>query len=275
MTNAHDNEKGFTLVELFIALALAGLLIASVFNVFISQQKVYSIQDQVLELDQNLRTGMDLLVREIKMAGFGQPAWNAINNDTGISYSIKVTDGGSNPDTINIIGCFDEPKGALATAAAAGSTTITLQSSAQADSLNWSSKRDIFIGDLENAKIISISGVTLTIDTDPNVNGNQGLINSYPASTSNNPINVYLVRRITYTIDVSDKELARNENTGAGSQPVSSDIVDLQATLNGSLVTVILTGRTSREDPAYTDPTFGDGYRRRSLTMSIRVRNII
>ncbi|MBI2877302.1 MAG: prepilin-type N-terminal cleavage/methylation domain-containing protein [Candidatus Tectomicrobia bacterium] len=273
MVHPKAHQAGFTMIELLIALVLASLVIGAAFNVFISQEKVYAVQDQVLELEQNLRAGMDLLVREIRMAGFGQPSWTTINTSTGINYTIQVTDGGSSPDTLNLVGCIEEPKGTLASAAGVGNTTLTLQSSSEASKLNTTTKRDIFIGDLENAKVTGISGATLTIDTDPDVSGNQGLLNAYPASTSSNPMNVYLVRRITYTVDTDDNELARNENTGAGSQPMASNIVDLQLVQSGSFVTITLTGRTSREDPDYTDPTYGDGYRRRSLTIGIRLRN--
>lgn len=268
------NEKGFTLLELLIALALGTLIVISAFDIFLSERKARSAQDQLLEMEQNLRGGMDLLVKEVRMAGFGQPFWPSINGDTGINYTLRITDGGSNPDTLNMIGCFDEPSGSLAAAAVAGSTAITLQDATEAAKFNTTTKKEIWIGDLENAKITAISGVTLTVDTDPYASGNQGLINSYPASAPGNPVNVYLVKRITYTVDTTGNKLTRNENAGEGGQPVASNMVNLQITQSNPRATITLTARTRRGDPTHTDPVFGDGYRRRSLTMSIRVRNI-
>ena len=65
-----SNRKGFTLVELLIAIAISGIVAGAIFTAFQSQQKSYLIQDQVTEMQQNLRAGTDLMVREIRMAGY-------------------------------------------------------------------------------------------------------------------------------------------------------------------------------------------------------------
>ena len=65
-----SNKKGFTLVELLVAMAITGIVAGAIFTAFQSQQKSYITQDQVTEMQQNLRAGMGLMVREIRMAGF-------------------------------------------------------------------------------------------------------------------------------------------------------------------------------------------------------------
>ena len=65
-----SNRKGFTLIELLVAMAISGIVAGAIFTAFQSQQKSYLIQDQVAEMQQNLRAGMDLMVREIRMAGY-------------------------------------------------------------------------------------------------------------------------------------------------------------------------------------------------------------
>jgi len=67
-------NKGFTLVELLIAMAITGIVAGAIFTAFQSQQKSYGVQDQVVEMQQNLRAGMDLMVRDIRMAGYSQGA---------------------------------------------------------------------------------------------------------------------------------------------------------------------------------------------------------
>jgi prepilin-type N-terminal cleavage/methylation domain-containing protein len=62
-------NRGFTLVELMIALFIGGIVMASVVTSFQSQQKTYLAQDQVVEMRQNARVAMDMLVRDIRMAG--------------------------------------------------------------------------------------------------------------------------------------------------------------------------------------------------------------
>lgn len=69
-------EQGFTLVEVLVALLLAGVVLAAVFTSFRSQHKAYLAQDQVAETQQNVRAAMKLMVEELQMAGF-DPAGSA------------------------------------------------------------------------------------------------------------------------------------------------------------------------------------------------------
>jgi len=62
-------KNGFTLIELLIAMAITGIVSAAIYTAFQSQQKSYLTQDQVAEMQQNLRAAMDIMVREIRMAG--------------------------------------------------------------------------------------------------------------------------------------------------------------------------------------------------------------
>ncbi len=63
-------SKGFTLIELLIAMALALVIITALSSAFLSQRKTYSVQEQISEMTQNVRAAMDMMSREIKMAGF-------------------------------------------------------------------------------------------------------------------------------------------------------------------------------------------------------------
>ena len=67
-------NKGFTLIELLIAMAITGIVAGAIFTAFQSQQKSYLIQDQITEMQQNLRAAMDIMVRDIRMAGYSQGA---------------------------------------------------------------------------------------------------------------------------------------------------------------------------------------------------------
>ncbi len=63
-------QKGFTLVELLIALGLSSIAVSMIFFVFLSQQESYTAQIRVSALQQNLRTAMNILSRDIRMAGY-------------------------------------------------------------------------------------------------------------------------------------------------------------------------------------------------------------
>jgi len=85
------NQRGFTLIELMIALVLSSIVIAAVFTVFTSQEKIYNIQDQISEAQQNVRVGLDWIVKEIRMAGFdptGSAGAGIVVADAG---SIQIT----------------------------------------------------------------------------------------------------------------------------------------------------------------------------------------
>jgi prepilin-type N-terminal cleavage/methylation domain-containing protein len=267
-------EKGFTLVELLVAMAISGIVVAAVYTAFVTQQKSYTVQNQVAETQQNARVGLDLIAREVRMAGYGQPAWS-MNADTdgdgddeAVTDPVTVVDGGGDPDRITVIGCFDTAPGTLSVAASMGNTTLTLQNSDEASKFNTTTKNNIFIGGLENAKITNISGRTLTIDIDPTTSGNQGLARSYSTGAE-----VNLVRAITYYVE--DDTLRRDENTGAGGQPLAENIEDLQLTYANKIANISVFARSRESDPTYRDATHGDHYRRRMLISNVNVRNLL
>ena len=56
-------EPGFTLVELLIAMVVAFLVTAAVYASHKVQQQTYKAQQQVTEMQQNLRAAMDMIGR--------------------------------------------------------------------------------------------------------------------------------------------------------------------------------------------------------------------
>ena len=66
-------SNGFTLVELMIAMSLGLIILGSVISTFLIQKKTYEVQEQVGEMVQNARSVMDMIVREIRTAGYWDP----------------------------------------------------------------------------------------------------------------------------------------------------------------------------------------------------------
>ncbi len=64
---------GFTLIELMIAMALAGLVVAGALQLHASFGKQTERQSEVAEMQQNLRVSMLILERAIRNAGYGIP----------------------------------------------------------------------------------------------------------------------------------------------------------------------------------------------------------
>ncbi len=63
-------DKGFTLAELMVAMAISLVVMGAIFLTFKSQQDSYIIQDQISAMQQNLRAAMYMLTRDIQMAGY-------------------------------------------------------------------------------------------------------------------------------------------------------------------------------------------------------------
>ena len=76
MINNVKETKGFSLIELIIASGISVIMAGFIFNLFIGQNKSYRAQDQVTEMQQNIRAAFNLMVKEIRMAGY-DPTQNA------------------------------------------------------------------------------------------------------------------------------------------------------------------------------------------------------
>jgi type IV pilus assembly protein PilW len=77
------NKKGLSLVELLVALAICGIVVAGAYSFFITQTRVYSVQDQAIEAQQNVRLAMEILLRDLRMAGY---------DDDSIKSTVTITD---------------------------------------------------------------------------------------------------------------------------------------------------------------------------------------
>jgi len=63
-------EPGFTLVELMIAMVISSIIVAAIYSAYKMQRDVFEAQDQITEVQQNIRAATWAIVREIRMAGF-------------------------------------------------------------------------------------------------------------------------------------------------------------------------------------------------------------
>ncbi len=87
MTTAIKNHEGFTLIELMIALAVSAFVLAAAYSTYSSHQKVSSVQKQVVDMQQNIRAGMYLMGREIRMAGYDPYKKSGKSSGAGITVT--------------------------------------------------------------------------------------------------------------------------------------------------------------------------------------------
>lgn len=107
-TRKNGNTSAFTLVELLVAMALSGIVGLALYSAFINQSRIYSVQEDVVDMQQNLRAGFDLMEREIRMAGFdptGSAEAGIVSADVEkIVFTLDLTGTGDVPD-----GTTDDP----------------------------------------------------------------------------------------------------------------------------------------------------------------------
>ena len=127
-----------------------------------------------------------------------------------LNFPVYPTSGTAS--TLHLIGCLDAPAGTLAAAVTGHPTTITLNAGEGAN-FNTDTMSNISIGGRENAKVTSVSGNVLTIDTDLGTAGNQGLQSDYSIGTE-----IFVVRWVTFSVDNAQTPpvLLVNEHDGLG-----------------------------------------------------------
>ena len=274
--NFFKKSKGVTLIELLIALLLSAILTGGIYRTFIHQQKSYATQEQVADMQQNVRVAINRIMREIRMAGFGN-----------IQAVLPVTFPGIGRTYPNVVNPDAPVAGALTIVSAIGGTAILtaqpggplasnqIQVNTLAD-FDTNNKRYLCIGGLESHFITAIDGANkiLTLNTD--------VANVYQIG-GKTPVYVYAIRAISFAIipDALGRPiLKRDENTGGGFQPTAENIEiiefrnpDGSIPLNPSSASmqVTVTARTDRPDPELLKT--GDGYRRRQFTSIILQRN--
>jgi len=64
------NNRGLSVVDMLATILISGIVIAGLYSVFLSQQVAFSAQEQIAEMVQNVRAAMDLMTREVRLAGY-------------------------------------------------------------------------------------------------------------------------------------------------------------------------------------------------------------
>ena len=107
----HKTNQGFTLIEILVVLVLSLVVLGAVLNIFIMQNQTSTAQQEITYAQQNVRAAMDLMMREIRNAGY-DPTGTVFNTGnlpiaqaTGTLIQVRSDYRGANPD--------DPPNGAI------------------------------------------------------------------------------------------------------------------------------------------------------------------
>ncbi|MCX5723715.1 MAG: PilW family protein [Nitrospirae bacterium] len=193
-------EQGMTLVELLVGLVVAMVVVAAAFTVLVTTQKATTANDQVVETQQNVRIAMDLLSRDIKLAGFGMtgPVGTCATAIVPLDHTPAGADTG--PDSLRLlvpIGRSMAPAWSLASAVGgvASFNQITLPAGAVADMTTEAG------GSLTGAIVTIGGGATFSVTS---VSGNSLNFAQIPPPAAF-PVGmpVYLLQCVTYSIGTS------------------------------------------------------------------------
>lgn len=76
MIHKMKKDDGFTLVELLVSIAMFGVIVSLIINARIDQQKQSITQQQAVEMQQNIRSTLYIMTRDIRMAGYDPEGTN-------------------------------------------------------------------------------------------------------------------------------------------------------------------------------------------------------
>jgi type IV pilus assembly protein PilW len=96
-------SPGFTLVELVIALSVGLIVVGAAYMLFTNQNKQLGNQELIAEMQQNARAAMDIVSREIRMAGYNPNKTTPLTKCTGTTSTTATCVGIKNAgaDTIS------------------------------------------------------------------------------------------------------------------------------------------------------------------------------
>ena len=270
------NQNGVTLIELLVALVISTILIAGIYRTFIGQQKSFTTQEQVVDVQQNIRFAISNMMGEIKMAGFGNISMvmpggltingttynNIVNPHTPVANALTILSGTNTGSTLTTEGGVSQSQ-----------IVVSILTDSQGNQLfDTSNKKYISIGGVESNIITAVDSGTRTLTL------TSTLAFKHEVGTP-----VFTIRALSYQVVVENGIPVLKRNDGGGSQPEADGIETLQfqyldgngnvtaTPANIRIIRVSLTAKTNVQDPDYKE---GGGYRRRQIASNIHLRNM-
>jgi type IV pilus assembly protein PilW len=189
--------NGFTLVELLVSMTIGMVMLAAVTTTFMSQTRIYNAQEQINEMQQNARGALDIIAREVKMAGYNPNEASFL----GVTYSttqlmiqadLDSTPGIDVSTTPNerITYTFDAANNRITRAVGSGSAKI-LAEHITAFTFGYLDNNGTATTISANIRQVSISITAKTAKPDPNYTADGGY-RSYIVSATITPGNLAL-----------------------------------------------------------------------------------
>lgn len=94
---ARNKQRGFSLIELMIALVLGLFIIGGVLSVFIGSSQTFNANEALSRVQENGRFAIELIAEDIRNSGYTGRCFLGVNNVIDIA-----PDGGANDEKYNL-----------------------------------------------------------------------------------------------------------------------------------------------------------------------------
>lgn len=246
--NPLRSPRGFTLVEIMIALAIGGVIMAAVMTSFNLQHRTYLNQDEVVTMQQNVRLAMDMLARDIRLAGYNPTRQAGV-----FTFVNDVT--------------FNNEAGTLPAQVFTDAARIAFLSD-----LNGDGEVNLEVEDVNGDGIRDMSDmeqIAFRLNA-------QGLLQRYSLTTG-----AIIWQTVAENIEeIEFFYLLAGDPPTATTAPIADELPLIRGVL------ISLLARTANPDPRHTDAVeyvsasgevwgpYGDGFRRRLLIQTVFSRNM-
>jgi prepilin-type N-terminal cleavage/methylation domain-containing protein len=291
-------RAGFTLVEVLIALAILGIVIAQAFAVFGAQHVTYTNTERSIEVQEDVRLIADAVIADVRMAGFMVPRIAGIASvDGGNAAADAVC--ASDPEKMAdaqvaaASARFDRAVLAAAVGAGAGSATVASLDVDSDGNADFAVGEGIIVADGTSSHCATVTGVVGNA-----VSFTPVTPAGFAATTTSGravPAVVYRVagtdlmrNALRLASDVEDLQIEFGVDADSDGQIAAGEY---QHDLNGDdpldilALRVSVISRADREDdelitggrPAAANRAGGaaDGFRRRRVTATVLPRNLL
>jgi len=95
---ATQKVRGFSLVELMVAITIGLIILVAVSGIFITSKKSYNVQDRLARLQENARFAMQFIMKDLRLAGYygcvadfdTSTLSNSLNSTTGLVFQLST-----------------------------------------------------------------------------------------------------------------------------------------------------------------------------------------
>lgn len=105
------NRNGFTIIELLMSIAIISIAMSSIYGLYMTYVRIYTSEGVATQVQQNVRSSMNMMVRDIRMAGLDPSGKGIFGIKVAAAQSIRFTadrDMDGDLDDPDISGGFNE-----------------------------------------------------------------------------------------------------------------------------------------------------------------------